>query len=53
MSQVKAFMEGTTILSSKESTICKILSLIHKQMIWCRMKIKPKNLEVSRLKKEK
>ena len=39
---VKAFMDNTTILSPKESTTCKILSLMDKQMIWCRTKFKPK-----------
>ena len=42
MPLVKAFMDDTTILSSKESTTCKILSLMDKQMIWCRMKFKPR-----------
>ena len=40
MPPVKAFMDDTTILSSKESTTHKILRLIDKQMIWCRMKFK-------------
>ena len=39
---VKAFMDDTTILSSKESTTRKMLSLMDKQMIWCRVKFKPK-----------
>ena len=38
MPPVKAFMDDTTIHSSKESTTRKILSLMDKQMIWCRMK---------------
>ena len=38
MPSVKAFMDNTRILSSKESNIHKILSLIDKQIIWCRMK---------------
>ena len=42
MPPVKAFMDDTTILSSKESTTRKILTLMDKQVIWCRMKFKPK-----------
>ena len=42
MPPVKAFRDDTTILSSKESTTHKILNLIDKQMIWYRMKFKPK-----------
>ena len=41
MPPVKAFMDDTTILSSKESTTRKILSLMDKQMTWCRMKFEP------------
>ena len=41
MPSVKAFMDDTTILSSKEPTTHKILSLMDKQIIWCRMKFKP------------
>ena len=37
---VKAFMDDTTILSSKESTTLKILSLMDKKIIWCRMKFR-------------
>ena len=42
MPPVKAFIDDTTILSSKESTTCKILNLMDKQLIWFRMKLKPK-----------
>ena len=41
MPPVKAFMDDTTILPSKESITRKILSLMDKQIIWCRMKFKP------------
>ena len=34
-------MDDITILSSRESTTLKILSLMNKQIIWCRMKFKP------------
>lgn len=40
MPLVKAFMDDTTILSSKESTTHKLLSLMDDLMIWCRMKFK-------------
>ena len=40
--KVKAFMDDNKILSFKESTTHKILSLMDKQVIWCRMKFKPK-----------
>ena len=53
MLPVKAFMDDTTILSSKESTTCKILSLMDKQMIRCRMKFKPKKFKSLSLKKGK
>ena len=38
MPLVKAFMNDTTILLSKESTARKILSLMKEQIIWYRMK---------------
>ena len=38
---VKAFMDDTTILSSKESTTRKLISFMDEVMIWCRMKFKP------------
>ena len=41
MPPVKAFMEDTTILSSKESTTRKLISFMDELMIWCRMKFKP------------
>ena len=53
MPLVKAFMDDTTILSSKESTTRKILSLMDKQMIWCRMKFKPKKSRSLSLRKGK
>ena len=53
MPPVKAFMDNTTILSSQESTTPKILSLMDKQMIWCRMKFKPKKSRSLLLKKRK
>ena len=37
----KVFRDDSTILQSKESTCHKILSLIEKQIIWCKMKFKP------------
>ena len=49
---VKAFMDNTTILSSKE-LICKILSLMDKQIIWCRMKFKPQKSRSLSLRKGK
>ena len=53
MPRVKQFMDDITILTSRESTIHKILNQMDKQIIWCRIKSKPKSLEVSRLGKEK
>ena len=53
MPPVKAFMDDTTILSSKESTIRKILSLMDKQIIWCRMKFKPQKSRSLSLRKGK
>ena len=41
MPPAKAFIDDTTILSSKKSTTRKILSLMEKQMNWCKMKFKP------------
>ena len=41
MPPVKAFMDDTTILSSKESTTRKLISFTDELMIWCRMKFKP------------
>ena len=41
MPPVKVFMDNTTILSPKESTTHKILSLINEQIIWCWKKFKP------------
>ena len=41
MPPVKTFVEDTKILSSKESSTHKILRLMVKQMIWCRIKFKP------------
>ena len=46
-------MDDTTILSSKESTTRKILSLMDKQIIWCRMKFKPKKCRSLLLRKGK
>ena len=51
MPPVKALMDDTRILSSKESTIRKILSLMEKQMIWCRMKFKLKKSRSLSLRK--
>ena len=53
MLPVKAFMDDATILSSKETTTCKIQSLMDKQMIWCRMKFKPKKAISLSLRKRK
>ena len=53
MPPVKAFMDDTTILSSKESTTHRILSLMDKQIIWCRMKFKPKKSRSLLLRKGK
>ena len=53
MPPVKAFMDDTIILSSKESTTRKILSLLNKQMIWSRMKFKPKKSRSLSLRKGK
>ena len=41
MPPVKAFMDDTTILSSKESTTWKLICFMDELMIWCRMKFKP------------
>ena len=41
MPAVKAFMDDTTVLSSKESTTQKLISFMDELMIWCRMKFKP------------
>ena len=41
MPPVKAFMDDTTILSTKESTTRKLISFMDELMIWCRMKFKP------------
>ena len=41
MPPVKAFMDDTTILSSKESTTRKLISFMDDQMIWLRIKFKP------------
>ena len=46
-------MDDTIILLSKESTTCKILSLVDDQIIWCRMKVKPKKLRSLSLRKGK
>ena len=51
MPQVKAFMDDTKILSSKESTTQKLIRFMDEMMIWCRMKFKvqkslPKEREV-------
>lgn len=46
MPLVKAFMDNTTILSSKESTTHKLLSLMDDLMIWCRMKLKSRSLSI-------
>ena len=46
---VKPFMDDTTILTSKESTTRKKLSLVDEQI----MKFKTKSLEISLLRKEK
>ena len=41
MPPMKAFMDDTTILSSKESTTRKLISFMDELIIWCRMKFKP------------
>ena len=41
MPPVKAFMDDTTILSSKESITRKLIRFMDELMIWCRMKFKP------------
>ena len=46
MPLVEEFVDDTTVFSSKESTIHKILRLTDEQITWCRMKFKPKSLEV-------
>ena len=43
MPPVKASMDDTTIISSKESTTRKLISFMDELMIWCRMKFKPQN----------
>ena len=53
MPSAKAFMDDTTILSSKESTTRKILSLMVKQMIWCRIEFKPQKFRSLSLGKGK
>ena len=50
---VKAFMDDTTTLSSKESTIRKLLSLMDKQIIWYWMKFETKKLRSLSLRKGK
>ena len=51
MPPVKAFMDDTTILSSKESTTRKLISFMDELMIWCRMKFKPQTSRSLSLKK--
>ena len=53
MPPVKVFMDSTTILSSKESTTRKILSLMDKQTICCRIKFKSKKSKSISLRKGK
>ena len=53
MPPMKAFIDNTAIFSSKKSTTCKILSLMDKQIIWCRMKFKPKKSRRPSLRKGK
>ena len=53
MSPVKAFMDDTTILSSKESTTEKLISFMDELMIWCRMKFKPQKSRSLSLRKGK
>ena len=47
MPPVKAFIDDTIILSSKESTTYKVLSLMEKQILWCRMKFKTQKVKKS------
>ena len=53
MPPVKAFFDDMTTLSSKESITRKILSLMDKQMIWCRIKFKPQKSRSLSLRKGK
>ena len=53
MPPVKTSMDDTTIFSSKESTTHKILSLMNKQMNWCKMKFKLKKSRSLLLRKGK
>ena len=53
MPPVKAFMDDTTILSSKESTTRKLISFMDELMIWCRMKFKPQKSKSLSLRKGK
>ena len=53
MPPVKAFMDDTTILSSKEYTTRKILSLMDRLMIRCKMKSKPQRSRSLSLRKGK
>ena len=53
MPPVKAFMDDTTILSSKESSTRKLLSLMDELITWCRMKFKPPKSRSLSLRKGK
>lgn len=53
MQPVKAFMDDTTILSSKVSSTRKILSLMDDLISWCRMKFKPNKSRSLSLRKGK
>ena len=53
MPPLKAFMDDTTIICSKEDETCQMLERLDDLMAWCRMKFKPKksrSLSVSKSK---
>ena len=53
MPSVKAFMDDTTILSSKEFTTQKLISFMDELMIWWRMKFKPQKSRSLSLRRRK
>ena len=53
MQSVKAYMDDTTILSSKESTTRKLISFMNELIIRCRMKFKVRKSRILSLRRGK